>query len=214
MEISNEEKEIINNLVKVKVKELSKFKKVRYGFNDELVTRVSFESLKIINDIDNYSYDFIITYLLCLKNSIIDNQIAIIDFLPNDIPNVTQDFINWIDKVVNTIKLEIIQNTNIEKTQNKHPAIFEDGAFDNFNKWIGLPHNERHDQKISFIFQKLKKENKLRNTTFSVLSKWAFDNEYLDKENYTKLKVNGCFISPTKILTKTRLDLYNSIIDL
>lgn len=95
--------------------------------------------------------------------------------------------------------------------ENQHPKIFDDGAFDIFVKWVKNS-NDEQVKSISFIFQKLKKENKLRNTTFKVLSEWAFNNNYLNEESYNKLLTNGCFVSPSKILTKTRLALYNSII--
>jgi hypothetical protein len=99
-----------------------------------------------------------------------------------------------------------------ESDSELYPSIFEKGAFEIFKIWMNISNKDRTDQKISFIIQKLKKENKLRKTNFKDLSEWAYNNNYLNEGAYANLLEKGYFLSPSKILTKSRLELYNSII--
>jgi len=111
------------------------------------------------------------------------------------------------------IELELNKKESKKQpNENLHPSIFEEGAFEIFLKWINHSYNDDPDKKISFIFQKLKTENKLRNTNFKKLSEWANKNKYIDDNTFDKLLSNGSFISPSKILTKGRVNLYNSIL--
>lgn len=115
--------------------------------------------------------------------------------------------LNWVKENKELSKeVKELEPTN----NNPHPSIFEDEAFNVFEKWINTS-KDTQEKRISFIFQKLKKEGKLRNTTFKILSEWAFKNNYIDETNYNKLLVSDCFLSPSKILTKKRLDIYNLI---
>ena len=101
-------------------------------------------------------------------------------------------------------------NSNVDNS-NPYPSIFEDGAFEIFKKWMDIS-NDNEYKNISFIIQKLKEENKLRNTNYKVLSKWANENGFLSNKYYEILNIEGCFVSPSHILTKNRLQLYNSIL--
>ncbi|MDB0599873.1 hypothetical protein PL373_01635 [Tenacibaculum maritimum] len=112
---------------------------------------------------------------------------------------------------LNTPTLE--KTNKINKENKLHQSIFEDGAFSIFLKWIEINKQDKQFKSISFIFQKLKEENKLRNTTFKVLIEWTYENEFIDYENYKTLTDAGSFNSPTKILSKGRLNLYSTIID-
>lgn len=94
---------------------------------------------------------------------------------------------------------------------NPHPVFFEPGAFEIFKKWMEKSTDEPV-KKISFIFQKLKDESKLRNTNHMEFSEWAFNNSFIDRETYNFLFEKGGFDSPTKALTKGRMKLYGSII--
>lgn len=97
---------------------------------------------------------------------------------------------------------------------NPYPDIFQDKVtYDIFKKWIDINKDGKKPHKeISFIFQKLIKENKIRRTNHMVLSEWAYLNKYIDKETYDYLLIKGGLDSPHKILTKGRIELYNSII--
>ena len=104
------------------------------------------------------------------------------------------------------------KNTSKEKVINLHPSIFEDGAFEIFETWINKQLEPNPIKNISFIFQKLKDENKLRTKDFKGLSNWALENKYIEQNTFNILQTNGCFLSPSKILTKGRIKTYNSII--
>lgn len=120
---------------------------------------------------------------------------------------------NNFKKFKQLIELELSKKESKKQpNENLHPSIFEDGAFEIFLKWIDHSYNDDPDKKISFIFQKLKTENKLRNTNFKKLSEWANKNNYIDDNTFNKLLSNGSFISPSKILTKGRVNIYNSIL--
>jgi hypothetical protein len=123
-------------------------------------------------------------------------------------------FSKWVEQK----SIELQNNREITEGKgneviNAHPNIFENGGFEIFLKWIDAS-NDELDKKLSFIFQKLKQENKLRTTTFKKLSEWSFENKYLNETTYNKLLISGSFLSPSKILTKSRLELYNSIIEI
>ena len=105
---------------------------------------------------------------------------------------------------------EITANKGIDKHINPHPRIFEDGAFIIFKLWMQKS-KDAQDKKISFIFQKLKDENRLRATDFTRLSTWALENDYLDQDSYDKLYERQHFDQPSKIFTSKRLALYDAI---
>ena len=117
-------------------------------------------------------------------------------------------------RIVNIIDLfkgeEGSTKKTIRKPINPYPLIFKDGAFIVFKKW-NESSNEPLDKKISFIFQKLKQDNRLRATDFKRLSTWALENDYLDKDSYDKLFERGHFDQPSKIFTSKRLALYDAI---
>src|SRR5690554_228844 len=115
----------------------------------------------------------------------------------------------------NIKKNKQIRNHEIISPMNKnnsHESIFENGAFDIFQKWMNTNINEDPKKKISFIFQKLKNENQIRNSNFKDILNWLEANNYLDKEIIIPFREDGYFISPSKILTKSRIAIYNSII--
>ena len=108
-------------------------------------------------------------------------------------------FTKWVKQKSNELKNNSeIKGGKINEAKNLHPSIFEDGGFEIFLKWINAS-NDELDKKISFIFQKLKQENKLRTTNFKKLSEWSFNNKYLNEITYKKLLVDGAFLSPSKI---------------
>lgn len=104
------------------------------------------------------------------------------------------------------------QDTPIDFIKNPHPTIFVDGAFEIFQLLINKFSDKTEYQKISFIVQKLKAEEKLITTNCKKLSHWLLENSFIDKDTYNQININNYFISPAKILTQKRLDLYNSII--
>jgi hypothetical protein len=121
-------------------------------------------------------------------------------------------FSKWVEQKSTELQnnREILEDKGNEVI-NAHPSIFENGGFEIFLKWIDAS-NDELDKKLSFIFQKLKEENKLRTTTFKKLSEWSFENKYLDETTYNKLLISGSFLSPSKILTKNRVELYNQML--
>jgi hypothetical protein len=123
--------------------------------------------------------------------------------------NILENSINHAETFNKKDSDSLVEINKVEKI-NKHFSIFEDGAFEKFIEWINRS-NDQPRMKISFIFQKLKEEGELRNTNFKKLSEWAYKNDYLDKDTYQELLLAGSFLSPSKILTKGRITLYNSI---
>lgn len=113
--------------------------------------------------------------------------------------NTTYSFINFLDGKIPP-----------KKNENPHPQIFEDGAFEIFNKWLDIS-NDKQDKRISFIIQKLKQEGKLRKTAFKDVVVWAYQNNFIEESNYNKMLIKGFFHSPSQILTKGRLELYSTI---
>jgi hypothetical protein len=142
-----------------------------------------------------------------------------IDILKSPLKKQIKKTINILENSINHTETFNTKGTNsdslveINKVEkiNKHYSIFEEGAFDEFLKWI-IKSNDEPKKKISFIYQKLKEEDKIRTTNFKKFSEWAYNNDYLDEDTYSELLIDGSFLSPSKILTKGRRELYNQII--
>lgn len=104
-------------------------------------------------------------------------------------------------------------NTTEKITKTNTEDIFKNGGFEIFEKYLSIDTGDNLKKKISFIFQQLKKEDKLRVTNFKILSEWAYNNRFIDKCTYGFLLQDGCFISPSKILTKGRTEKYNLMLN-
>lgn len=101
---------------------------------------------------------------------------------------------------------------NYPQNNNPHPDIFTDKeTFEIFKKWMGKSQDES-TKKISFIVQRLKQDDSLRKTNCKELSQWAFENQFIDQDTYDLLLERGHFDSPNKILTKKRLEQYDSLL--
>tara|TARA_B110000902_G_C14200661_1_gene547607 strand:- start:307 stop:1056 length:750 start_codon:yes stop_codon:yes gene_type:complete len=123
----------------------------------------------------------------------------------NDLTFSTSDFYSIIPKI---FSLE----DEKKKINETHPAIFEDGVFEIFKKWIEIS-KETPNKKLSFIFQKIKKDNLLRKSTFKDLINWASKNNFIDDESYIEMLELGHFVSPSKILSQGRLDKYQTMLE-
>src|SRR5690606_36353954 len=125
----------------------------------------------------------------------------------NTIIKIEQFLVQRETEIRNNSNEVLKQNIAID-LKNPYPDIFKDDGYEVFSKLIKLPFDEtRPDQKISFIFQKLKQEDKLRNTKFLDLVGWGVNNKFIDNshEKIKELLINGYFHSPSKIFSKTRL---------
>src|SRR5690606_33890950 len=165
---------------------------------------------------------------LNINRKLIIKQLTIFDEAEQNsyrILNMLRNSLSTNDKIEQFLvkrEIEIINKSNevlepniAKDLKNPYPDIFKDDGFEVFSKLIKLPFDEnRPDQKISFIFQKLKQEDKLRNTKFLDLVGWGVNNKFIDNshEKIKELLINGYFHSPSKIFSKSRLALYDSII--
>ena len=66
-------------------------------------------------------------------------------------------------------------------------------------------------KKISFIIQKLKSLDKIRNSNFKYITQWLKDNDFIDEKTRQDFIVVGSFDASSKILTKARNNLYDTI---
>ena len=109
----------------------------------------------------------------------------------------------------------LVSNSTINETKppikNQHPSIFEDNAFDIFLKWLEISKDEVDMKKISFIIQKLKSLDKIRNSNFKYITQWLKDNDFIDEKTRQDFIVVGSFDASSKILTKARNNLYDTI---
>ena len=109
----------------------------------------------------------------------------------------------------------LVSNSTINETKppikNQHPSIFEDNAFDIFLKWLEISKDEVAMKKISFIIQKLKSLDKIRNSNFKYITQWLKDNDFIDEKTRQDFIVVGSFDASSKILTKARNNLYDTI---
>lgn len=117
----------------------------------------------------------------------------------------------WIKKKRKSLE-NLVENNQSKLPNNKHPDIFKDNGFEIFLKWIELSEDEPI-KKFSFIIQKLKSNDidKIRNSKFKFIIKWLKDNNFIDEEIYKVFFERNSFHSPTKILTYSRNELYNTI---
>jgi hypothetical protein len=164
-----------------------------------------------------------------LKNNIDTNEIDFIDIELNKCFKISAELskpmFSAIEKNIEfKIILERTINKRIEFLRNKktkplekegpHLDIFKDDeAFSVFKQWMNFSHKDSQEKKISFIIKKLEKEGRLRITNFKDISNWAFENEFINQTTYDLMKDKGYFLSPSKMLTASRLAIYEAIID-
>ena len=120
------------------------------------------------------------------------------------------------EKIKNIAHSPLLEsNSTINETKppikNQHPSIFEDNAFDIFLKWLEISKDEVDMKKISFIIQKLKSLDKIRNSNFKYITQWLKDNDFIDEKTRQDFIVVGSFDASSKILTKARNNLYDTI---
>ena len=120
------------------------------------------------------------------------------------------------EKIKNIAHSPLLEsNSTINETKppikNQHPSIFEDNAFDIFLKWLEISKDEVAMKKISFIIQKLKSLDKIRNSNFKYITQWLKDNDFIDEKTRQDFIVVGSFDASSKILTKARNNLYDTI---
>ena len=120
------------------------------------------------------------------------------------------------EKIKNIAHSPLLEsNSTINETKppikNQHPSIFEDNAFDIFLKWLEISKDKVDMKKISFIIQKLKSLDKIRNSNFKYITQWLKDNDFIDEKTRQDFIVVGSFDAPSKILTKARNNLYDTI---
>ena len=137
-------------------------------------------------------YNIIISY----------NKFDILSYVREEIKNIAHSPLLESNSTINET------NTPIK---NPHPAFFEDNGFDIFLKWLEISKDEVAMKKISFIIQKLKSLNKLRNSNFKDITQWLEDYDFIDKKTSQDFIDVGSFDSPSKILTKARNNLYDTI---
>ena len=120
------------------------------------------------------------------------------------------------EKIKNIAHSPLLEsNSTINETKppikNQHPSIFEDNAFDIFLKWLEISKDKVDMKKISFIIQKLKSLDKIRNSNFKYITQWLKDNDFIDEKTRQDFIVIGSFDASSKILTKARNNLYDTI---
>lgn len=149
MSIQMEEIEvIINDLVDIKINEMLKVDFVRYRFPNG---RLNYEIESLNEAISNYNDDIKILYLERLKMKIIDLGILIYDHTPIDYPNITQDFLECIDKYLLDWKLN---NTQTRILKNPCPEMFVDcKSYHLFNDYILKANKSKFLREASFIYR-------------------------------------------------------------
>ena len=124
------------------------------------------------------------------------------------------EYFSYLDEKIETKVNHSTEHQNQDKEHiNQHPEIFNDGAFEKFEKWINLSDDEPY-KKFSFIFQRLKMDNELRKDSFKETLNWLYENEYINPETYSSFIIKNNWISPSNILgkeTSNRNTLYYSI---
>lgn len=178
--VNKDELRLIKQLVSIKISELSTFKKVRYALTENnIITRSSYESIKITNYLNkNYNKEFIYNYLSILKKEINDKKIDIIDNSPIGPKNVTDDFLNWIEKQLIEIELK---ETNIK---NPFPKIFIDyKGYLIFEKYL-KDHIVTPYKDLSFLFQKLNSENRLTRIKHMEFAEFMLENKFIKEKEF------------------------------
>ena len=149
MSIQMEEIEvIINDLIDIKINEMLKVDFVRYRFPNG---RLNYEIESLNEAISNYNDDIKILYLERLKMKIINLGILIYDHTPIDYPNITQDFLECIDKYLLDWKLNKTQTRILE---NPYPEMFVDyKSYRLFNDYILKANKSKFLREASFIYR-------------------------------------------------------------
>ncbi len=98
--IKKEIKDIVKQLIKNKVSQLSSWKNVRYEGG-----RLYYESKTILNEISDYPIEIKIFYL----ESLLKENFILQDNWPSEAPDITKEFKNWLQTHISKLK---IVNTN------------------------------------------------------------------------------------------------------
>lgn len=109
---------IIDLQVKAKVADLSEWNEVRWEGG-----RLYFETTKIAREIRNYSIEYQILYL----EKLLDYEFLVQDNLPDEAPDITLPFKNWLVKTISQLKIKLIQDSN--KLNKKYSADFRLDGF-------------------------------------------------------------------------------------
>ncbi len=204
--------DLIKRFVKIKVEELNKFNQVRYAINYEenTVTRVSYEKFKInefLND-NNFDKEMTLCYLNKLKISIKKEDIHIYDNLPSSTPDVTDDFLSWIEEAIAGIELKGMNDIN------KHPEVFNDGKyFKYFEQYVGK-HIIETFVDFSYLFQKMLNEGFIKRISHKEFYNWLYKYKYIDEITYNEIDSKGQFRSLSKSESKQRKNNFNITFEL
>lgn len=91
----------INLQAEAKVADLSYWREVRWEGG-----RLLYETTKIVNEIQNFTIEQQIIYL----EKLLDTDFIIQDNLPNEAPDITLNFKNWLVKTISQLKIKSIQS--------------------------------------------------------------------------------------------------------
>jgi hypothetical protein len=109
------------------------------------------------------------------------------------------------------VELQETDNSNQFKNDNKHADIFKDNGFEILREWLKISKKDEPIKKVSYIFQKLKSLNKIRNSNSKNFMLWLKENNFIDADTYSTLYENG-FVSPNNIVNgHKRNDLFDTI---
>ena len=201
--------ELIQKLVRNEIEDLNTFKKVQFAINkrEDRVTRVSYESFKISNFLNdnNFTQEMKLYYLKELKKGIIKDKIEIYDNLPFSTPNVTKEFLRWVDEVIIRIEMNNIDDFN------PHPDVFEDVTYFNcFRQYVGK-HIIEFYVDYSYLYQRMKLEGFIRKISHKDFNNWLYKNDYISEIIYNKIDVKGFFRSLSKSYSTARENNFNNI---
>lgn len=126
--INDTDFELAKSLIALKVKELDVFNYDVYNIEDKEVTRLIYETQKIIEYLNKQGFKdkFRNVYLVMLKTEIKNNNIDIRDGSYHNWQSITNDFLIWIDKELINIKLK--ERNEITSAKNTHPFYCEIGV--------------------------------------------------------------------------------------
>jgi hypothetical protein len=105
--VTEELREIVINLAKNKVAELSQWKNIQWEGG-----RLYYEGNKIINEIQNFNDDVKLIYL----ETIFGENFVMQDNWPNSAPDITEDLKLWLKKKIIKLKISQIQTASLPST--------------------------------------------------------------------------------------------------
>ena len=179
----------INEMIEDKIKQLGTWRKTQWQGG-----RVYCESQMIKNEISKFDVNTQIYYLEKLKLRLKERNTTIQDNLAHSAPIITGEFLSWLTKHLNILKInrQLSSQTESNNDENPHPELFVSfKAWKVFETFVKESESSKFVREFSFIYRMMKEREEPSlihsHVTPSMYKEW-FNSNMKDFEPLTEIK--------------------------